>query len=216
MLTWRCVMCTWRCVMRTWRCVLRTWRCVMRTWRCVMRTWRSSIPGGAQHTMCCAPLAIVDRRYPEVRSTRAVPAGERLLARNRRPNDYFSWKFAAAGAARKTLRADPSPDGMFTVKQVRRVACDQPPPPSPNGTTPTHTTEYSSTKSVLLNPNRRHPNPPNDYCFRKLGSPCVAPIIVFVGFAMVPHPHTHEYSSTKSVLLNPNRRHPNPPNDCFF
>ena len=171
-------------------------------------------------------------------------------------------------AAHKTLRADPSPDGKFTVKQVRRVACDQPPPPSPNGTTPTHTTEYSSTESVLLNPNRRHPNPPNDYCFLEIGvAMCVAndcffwfcngatpthtnavvrkvccstpivatptlPIITFsdIGvamcapndcffwFAMVPHPHTHthEYSSTKSVLLNPNRRHPNPPNDHFF
>ena len=58
----------------------------------------SSISGGAQHIMCCASLAIVDRRSPEVRNTRAVPVGERLLARNRRPNDDFL-KFAAAMAA---------------------------------------------------------------------------------------------------------------------
>ena len=142
---------------------------------------RSSISGGAQHIMCCAPLAIVDRRSPEVRNTRAVPAGERLLARNRRftcgsvAGRKVYGETGSAGCLRATaaLRADPSSDGKFTVKQVRRVACDQPPPPSPNGTTPTHTTEYSSTESVLLNPNRRHPNPPNDYCFRKLGSPCV-------------------------------------------
>ena len=127
--------------------------------------------------MCDAHLAIVDRRSPEVRNTRVIPVGERLLARNRRftcgsvAGRKVYGETGSAGCLRATaaLRADPSSDGKFTVKQVRRVACDQPPPPSPNGTTPTHTTEYSSTKSVLLNPNRRHPNPPNNYFFRHWG-----------------------------------------------
>ena len=91
-----------------------------------------------------------------------------------------------SGCLRATaaLRADPSPDGKFTVNQVRRVACDQPPPPSPNGTTPTHTTEYSSTESVLLNPNRRHFNPPMIAFVREFGSPCVLPMMVCFGFPL--------------------------------
>jgi hypothetical protein len=159
--------------------------------------------------MCCAPLAIVDRRFPEVRNTRAVPAGERLLARNRRftcgsvAGRKVYGETGSAGCLRATaaLRADPSSDGKFTVKQVRRVACDQPPPPSPNGTTPTHTTEYSSTESVLLNPNRRHPNPPNDYCFRKFGSPCVPPMIVFFCLQWC-HTHTHTNTVVRKVCCS--------------
>ena len=123
---------------------------------------------------------------------------------------------AAAGAARTTLRADPSPDGKFTVKQVRRVACDEPPPPSPDGTTHPHTHEHSSTKSVLLNPNRRQPNP-QIIAFLKISSPMGVPNDCFFENPHGVTPtHTPHYSSTKSVLLNPNHRQPNPPNDSFF
>jgi hypothetical protein len=41
------------------------------------------------------------------------------------------------------------------------------------------------------------------------------PMMVCFGFPMVPRPFKPEHSSTKSVLLNPNHRHPNPPNDYF-
>jgi hypothetical protein len=51
-----------------------------------------------------------------------------------------------------------------------------------NDATPTHTTECSSTKSVLLNPNRRHPNPPNDIFSKELGAAMCAPMIVVFWF----------------------------------
>ena len=74
--------------------------------------------------MCCAPLAIVDRRSPEVRNTRAVPFGERLLARNRRPNDCFFWKFAAAVAA--AVRKVPVGERLLATNR-RRPAPMAPP-----------------------------------------------------------------------------------------
>ena len=41
----------------------------------------------------------------------------------------------------------------------------------------------------------------------------MVPMMVWFRFPMVPRPCKPEHSSTKSVLLNPNRCHPNPPND---
>ena len=43
----------------------------------------------------------------------------------------------------------------------------------------------------------------------------MSPMMVAFGVSMVQHPHTPEYSSPKSVLLNPNRRNPNIPMIVF-
>ena len=56
--------------------------------RDVLCAHRSSISGGAQHIMCLAPLAIADRRSPEVRNTSAIPVGERLTAKTPPPGPH--------------------------------------------------------------------------------------------------------------------------------
>ena len=64
----------------------------------------------------------------------------------------------------------------------------------------THTPHYSSTKSVLLNPNRRQTNPPNDSFLKNWGPNVCCQGWFCLKFPMGPHPLPHTSTNQKNVV----------------